>query len=96
MLRGIDAGNDPAAVERAGIGSVEDDLALLALQTCVSAIAGKLAGHEVSGKLARNTGEREAVGTVWRELQSQQAIVKIKVSADAFADRRVGRQNQQA
>ena len=48
------------------------------------------------GNLTRNTGERKAVGTVWRELKSQQAIVKIKVSPDAFANRRIGRQDQQA
>ena len=94
---GIDAGNDPARVERAGVGSIEDDLAPICaadLRFGNSREACRARGQ--CGNLTRNTGERKAVGTVWRELKSQQAIVKIKVSPDAFANRRIGRQDQQA
>ncbi len=48
------------------------------------------------GHFARDTGQRQAVGTVRRELQRNQVVVEVQVLADAQAKRRVVRQRQQA
>ena len=45
---------------------------------------------------AGDAGQRQAIGTIRRQLELEQIVVEIEILADRLTDRRIGRQHQQA
>ena len=94
---GVDAGDDAAAVERAGFRRIENYSASFLDTDWRRGDFGQVGrGACQGGYFAGDAGKRQAVGAVGGELEGAQAVVKIEVTADAFTDWSVVRQDEQA
>ena len=94
---GIDALEDAAEIERTGGRRIEHNSTLIGdggrnggnLRQ-----RGRSAGYRRN--LTGDTGQRQAVGAVRRQLQREQAVVEVEILADRLPDWSIGRQNQEA
>ncbi len=94
---GIDALEDAAEIERTGSRRIESDGTLIGDGgRNVGNLRQRGRGAGYGRNLTGDSGQRQAVGAVRRQLQRKQAVVKIEILTDRLPDRRIGRQNQEA